>query len=183
MVEAKGTKYDIAYLIRGEVKKHHEKLVKEVGLKFNETRIIPPKDFPHISIKSSFKTNKIEEVEKLIKAFVKTQKPSKITYGGYSHFRRFVAFSKVIFTKRGLKTQKDLIDELKKISWIPFKEKDFKWKPHATICFGFTKESFNNIWKYLQKTQIKTVELEFDNITIRKKPRKYWKIHKTFKIK
>ena len=54
---------------------------------------------------------------------------------------------------------------------------------HATVAYGSTKKSFSIIWDYLQTLEKPEFDLEFDNIAILKKPKKYWQIYKEFKIK
>jgi len=78
--------------------------------------------------------------------------------------------------------QKQLLKELKKIKGIRVKKSDKEFKPHATIAYGNTKKSFDNIWNYLKKFNKPKFNLKFDNITILKKAGKYWKIYKVFGV-
>ena len=158
-------------------------MVKKVGPKFGERKVIDNPIPSHLTLKYPFKTNKISEIEQVIPKYVKKQKPAKMKLEGFGNFRRFVAYSKVVVSIGAIKIQKGLIKELKKIKWLKIEKRESVWKPHSTITFGFTKKSFNKIWDYLQTQEQPEFNLKFDNITIMKKPRKYWKLHKTYKIK
>lgn len=176
-------KYSIFYLISGEAKKYRNELVKKVGPKFRERYVLESRLPAHITLKIPFETNKIKEIEKRLEGIVNNHKASKIRIIGFGRFERFVAFLKFEFSKPALKTQRELIRELSEIKGIKIYEPDKKWHPHATISYGNTKKSFNGIWNYLKKLSKPHFDLEFDNITIMKKPEKYWKIHKEFKLK
>ena len=175
--------YSIFYLMAGEVKRYRDKLVRKVGPKFGERYVLDSKLPAHITLKVPFETKRIEEVEKVLKEFVKNHKASKIKIIGIGHFRRFVTFLKFKFPKPALQIQKDLIKEISNIKDIKIREHDKKWHPHSTISYGNTKKSFNGIWNYLKKLNKSDFEMMFDNITIMKKSGKYWRVHKTFKLK
>ena len=172
----------IVYLIKGKAEKYHKQLVKEVGPKFGEKYMIENPLPSHVTLKSPFETNNIKEIEKLLEEFVKTEKQSKIEINGFKNFKRFVAFLNTKFSKQTLKTQKHLLKKLQKIG-IKSHEFDKKFKPHATISYGNTKTSFNNIWNYLKTLDKPNFDLKLNNIAIMKKGKKYWKVYKEFKIK
>ena len=79
--------------------------------------------------------------------------------------------------------QKELLNEVKKIKDIKLDKFDIKLKPHATICYGNTKDSFDKIWSYLKTLDKPKFKLKFDNITILSKPKKVWKIYRVYKLK
>ena len=172
----------LVYLIKGPAKKYQNKLAKEVGPRFGEYHLIKNPIPAHITLKSPFEVENIKGIEQLLRRLVKNQKKSIIKIKGFGNFRRFVAFFKTKFSLEAKKTQKQLIKELSKAG-IKIQEFDINFKPHATIAYGNTKKTFNDIWGYLNKIKKPNFNLEFDNITILKKPRKYWKIYKEFKIK
>ena len=175
-------KYALVYLIKGKPKKYQQNLVKTVGPKFGERYVLESKLPAHITLKIPFDTSNIKPLENRLKEFVKKQKPAKIKITGFGNFRRFVAFLKFKFSKSAFKIQKDLIKELNKVG-IKLHEHDKKWHPHATISYGNTKKSFNNIWNYLKTLNKPQFDLYFDNITILKKGKKYWKVYKEFRLK
>jgi 2'-5' RNA ligase len=175
-------KTTIVYLLKGKAKKFNEKLIKEVGEKFNE-RFMIENEFPsHITLKFHFETNDIRKIENFVKGFCKVHKKEKIKIKGFSNFKGFVTFLKPEFSKKALKLQKDLIENLKSLRIKPCKF-DKNFKPHATITFSKTNKNFNKICRYLKTLEEPSFNLNLDNIAIFKRPRKKWKLHKEFKLK
>ncbi|MFA4953285.1 MAG: 2'-5' RNA ligase family protein [Candidatus Pacearchaeota archaeon] len=175
-------KYVIVYLIKGKAKRYHEGLIKEVGPKFGENYIIENPIPSHITLKSPFEIKSINKLEEILKDFTKKYKASKIQIDGFGNFKRFVSFLDTKFSKYTLQIQKDLIRELELID-IKYNKFDKKWNPHVTIAYGNKPETFNQIWNYLKTLDSPHFDLKFDNITILKKPRKYWKIYREFELK
>ena len=175
--------YVVVYLIRGKEEKYHQKLVKEVGPKFGETYMIENPLPSHITLKYSMNLNSPKELEKVLKLFAEKHKSSKIKIDGFGNFKKFVIFLKIKLSKSSIKLQKELLKEVKKIKGVKMHDFDVKWKPHATIAYGNTKKSFDNIWNYLKTLEKPNFELKFDNITILRKPIKFWKIYKTYRLR
>ncbi len=178
----KKTRYLIVYKITGRAAKCHQNLVKKISRLFREYECKNEKLPTHATLKYSFETDNIAEIENIIKSFVKKQKPAKIEMRGFDHFHNSVIFSKLKFSKEAKEIQKKLIKELK-TNGLPIKKDDAYWKPHATITFISKKDNFEKIWNHLHSLDKQKFDLKFDNITILKKPRKLWKTHKRFKIK
>lgn len=176
-------KYSIFYLFNGEARKYQEKLVKEIGPKFGENYVIESKLPAHITLKSPFEIGDIKPVEKVLEEFVKKQKKAKVEIIGFGNFRRFVAFLEFKFSEKAMKIQSEMIKELNKIKEIMMHEYDRVWHPHSTISYGNTPESFDKIWGALMQLEKPKFEIELDNITLMKKGKKYWKIHREFKLK
>jgi 2'-5' RNA ligase len=176
-------RYVIVYLVKGKAKKYQNKLKNEVGPKFGENHLVDNPIPAHVTIKSPFETKKIEEVESVISEFVKKRKAVDLKIDGFDKFRRFVAFLKIDFGKEGRKVRKDLLKDLEKVKWMKLRGHDLKWKPHVTVSYGNTKESFDGIWNYLAKLKKPKFNLKFDNITLLKKVRGKWKVYKEFEIK
>lgn len=175
-------KYTIVYLIRGKPEKYHKKLVKDLAKKYDQR--IPLKVFPsHATLKYWFETDKIKEIENLLKNFVKKQKPAKIKIRKTMQFHNRAACLKLDFSPKANKIYKNLRKELKKLSWLTWKEQDdILGKFHAAILFNENPKEFKKIWKDISKIR-NNFDLDFDNIAILKRPKKYWKIHKVFEIK
>ena len=176
-------KYVLVYLIKGKAEKYHQRLVKSVGPKFGENYMIENPLPSHVTLKSTFKKRQMKYLEKVLAKFVKEHKAAEIKIDGFGNFRRFVSFLKIKFSKEAKKIQKELLKTIKDFKGIEIHEFDKKHKPHATIAYGNTSESFNNIWNYLSKLDKPQFNLSLDNITILKKPGKYWKVHKVYKLK
>ena len=49
--------------------------------------------------------------------------------------------------------------------------------------YGNTKRSFDDIWDYLGIKEGLEFDLEFDNVAILRKPKKYWEVYKEFEIR
>jgi 2'-5' RNA ligase len=175
-------KYVLVYLIRGKVERYHQKLVKEVGPKFGERYMIENPLPSHITLKSPFELKDYKELDNILKTFVKKHKSTKIKINGFGNFNRFVTFLKINTPKKVVKIQKELLKEVKKIKGIDLHKFDLRWKPHATISYGNTAESFNKIWKYLKTLEKPNFKLDFDNITILRKSKKLWKVYKIYSL-
>lgn len=172
----------IVYLIKGKVERYHQKLVKKVGPKFGENYMIEEALPSHITLKYPFETKSIKDLENFLKLFVKNHKSTKIKIRGFGNFNKFVTFLKTKLSKQALEIQKDLVNELKKQGVKPHKF-DLDFKPHATISYGNTKDSFNKIWKYLKTLDTPSFDVELNNLAILKQQREKWKIHKEFKLR
>ena len=174
-------KFVIVYLIRGKAEKYHQRLVRNIGPKFGENYMIEHPLPSHITLKSPFELRNSNELEKILKLFVAKQKTSSIIFGGFGNFKRFVSFVKIKLSKQALKTQADLLNELKRLKIKPH-EFDLDFKPHATVSYGNTKDNFNKIWNHLKKLEEPKFNLKFDNLTILKKVGNSWKNYKTFNL-
>ena len=178
-------RYSIGYLLSGEAKKFHEKKRKELAKKFNEPYLLENPIPSHSTLKYPFSAEKkqIKKIEDMIKGFVKKQKKEKIKIRKINNFHNKVVYLQLDFSKRANKIFKDLLKELGKFDWLEWGEYDktIDGKFHATLVYGNTPDSFKRIWK--EVSDIKpNYDIEFDNIAIMRKPKKYWKIHKIYKI-
>ncbi|MFH1840407.1 MAG: 2'-5' RNA ligase family protein [Nanoarchaeota archaeon] len=173
--------YRIVYLIKGKAEKYHKKLIKDLAKEYNQS--VPPKVFPsHATLKYRFETNRIKELESLLKNFVKKQKLAKIKIKRTMQFHDRVACLKLDFSKEANQVYKNLKKELEKISWLTWKEQDkMLGKFHSSLIFNEDPKEFKKIWKDTSKIKI-NFDLNFDNLAILKRSRKYWKIHKVFRI-
>lgn len=177
-------KVDLVYLIKGKAGKYNQKLIITVGPKFGENYMIENPLPPHITLKYPFEIKNIKKLEEILEKFTSKRKAPKLEINGFANFRRFVAYLKPRLSKPAIKLQKELLIILKK-KGIKQHKFDAPFKPHATIAYGNTEETFNKIWNYLQKMKIPQFDLKLDNITILKEQPndKPWKIHKEFRLK
>lgn len=174
--------YFLAYLIEGAVAKYHQKLVKEVGPRFGENHMTDNPQPSHITLKSPFKLNSVKKLDKILKRFAENQISQRVVIGGFGNFRRFVAFLKIKLPKRAREIQKSLLLEVDGIDGIKIHNFDKKFKPHATISYGNTRENFNQIWEYLRKKKERKFYPWFDNITLLKKTNGLWKVYKIYRF-
>jgi len=176
-------RYVIVLLIKGEAGEYHNNLVKTVGPKFQENYLVENPRPSHITLKSPFELKDSEELEKTLKKFVETHKKSEFKINGFDNFRKFVAFLKCEFSPECRKIQKELVNILEKNLNLTPDRFDAEFTPHITISYGNTPETFEKIWSHLKKLLSPEFNLEFDNITILKKPHNLWEVHKEFELK
>jgi len=178
-------KYAIFYLIKGKAEIYHKNIIKNIAKISGEKYLIDNPLPSHITLKYTFDADKkqIKELEKIIGLFVKRQKKSKINIDGFNNFNKFVVYMDVKFSMEAKYVRNNLIKQIKHLSFIDIQDFDNNWKSHSTIGYGNSKKTFNLIWKYVQSIDKPNYDLNFDNITIMKKPKKYWKLHRGFKLK
>lgn len=176
------SKYVLVYLPRGEVESYHNDLVNLVGPKFGENFLIENPRPSHVTLKAPFYMDDISKVEAVLEKFVKKCKPSEIIVEGFDKFGQRVAFLNTIFSEDGKEIQKELLSTLKDFKELEFGEFDLKWHPHLTIAYGNTPENFDKIWEYLQVLPKPKFNLKFDNISLLKKVKNCWEVHKIFEI-
>jgi len=179
-------RYSIGYLLSGEAGKFHEKKRRELAKKFNEPYLLDNPIPSHSTLKYPFSADKeqIKKIEGMIQVFVKKQNKEKIEIRKINNFHKKVVSLQLDFSKGANKIFRDLVKELGKFDWLEWGEYDkiLDCKFHATLVYGNTPDNFKRIWKEASDLKPK-FDIEFDNIAILKKPRRYWKIHKIYKIK
>ena len=179
-------KYAIAYLIKGEAGRYNQKLIRDVGPKFNETYMIENPMPSHVTLKYSFNATlkQLSELEKFLARFSKRFKQQKIIINGFGHFRRFVAFLNVEFSEQAVEIHRELNKELSNLEWMGWNKFDNQYNQyHGTISYGNTRKSFDNVWNYIRRLKRCVFELRFDNIAILKEEKRGWKVHREFKIR
>jgi 2'-5' RNA ligase len=176
-------KYSIVYLIKGKAETYHQKAVYDLGNKFGVETTINQKVPSHITFKYLSDRKKIKDIEKILDELSKKIDSSNFILGGTGNFGKNVIYFKVEPSRQMVLFRSNLLKELKKL-------KDVRWnswdknssKFHATITEKDIGNKFKEIKSYLFKYN-KKFNLKFDSITIIKKPKDKWIIHKEFKIK
>lgn len=174
-------RYVIVYLLRGKIKEYHKKLVREIGPKFGERYLIENPLPPHITLRSPFDFSNPRRLENIIEEFAKSQKKSRIKIKDFGHFRKDVSFLKVDISKDSRTTQRELVKTLEGEGIKPNKF-DLKYHPHITISYSNSQDTFSLIWNSLSKLEKPNFDLEFDNITILRKPKKFWEVYKVYEL-
>lgn len=174
--------YFIAYLLQGEAKDFHEQLVKDIAKKFDvhyrEQKKIPA----HITLKEPFKTNRIEDIEKILASFVKKHGSSSLQIQGFNHFGNKVIFQDIYPSEEAKKTMLALFKELKKIPWMQWQKHSGKdLILHATIAYKDIQPKCNDIWGYVSKISYNYV-VPFDKITILKHENNQWQVYKEYEF-
>jgi len=173
----------IVYLIRGEVQAYQQDLINKLAEISGEEYVAKTNPIPqHITLKAPFDTEDLEKLERVVEEFAKTQKQGEIKIRGFNNFDRFVAFLDTKFDDKSKAIQKGAITILAERMNLKLHEHDKSFKPHATVAYGNTKETFDTIWNYLEGLEKPKFDLKFDNITIMIKPEGSWKVHKVYEI-
>jgi len=175
-------KYMIAYLPSKEVSDYVTKLVNEIAEKFDEKYILENPRPVHVTLKSPFEFEKVEEVESIVENFVKTQKSANIFTGDFEEFRGKVFFLKTNFSQEAMEIQKELIEQIRVIKEIRIDRYAEEFTPHLTVGYANSQESYDGIVEILEKTPNPDFDFKFDNITILKKVGNAWEIHKRFEM-
>lgn len=177
--------YVIVYLIKGKAAKFQQDLAYEIAKKFKHDGTIKSKIPAHLTLKSRFETNNIEEVEEVIKDFTAEENPSLLVLDGFDYFTNpRVIFINAEESKKMRDSYNRLIEKINRISWLSMSEFDLRgMKFHSTIAHkNLPEEKFNDIWQYLKNKPKPYFKLDFDNVTILKLVNETWKIHKEFLI-
>lgn len=173
----------IFYLIKGEAGKFQQKLVRDVGPKFNENYLIENPLPAHITLKYSFDARSLKKIEKFLENFSENQEPGKIKIRGFSNFNKEAVFLKSKFSRKAKRVQKNLVRKMDEKLNIKPKKFDLEFEPHSTIAYGSTINSFKKIWEYVNSLKKPKYDLWLDNLVLMKKVKSGWKIHKEFKLK
>ena len=173
-------RYVIVCLIKGEALSFHEKLVGNICSEFKVKRQRLP---AHFTIKAPFDYDDISELEKTLENFSKTHKKAPYNIKGYNHFDNRAIYMEVNMSREGKILHDELFDELNKIDYINFGEKDGKDKIfHVTISSKKIQKIFHELWDYINHIPC-DFDCEFDNISIFKWQDNTWKLHKEFNLK
>ena len=169
----------IVSVVKGKAGNFNNNLRKEVFQKFNAKSSKLP---AHFTIKAPFEYDDIEELEEVLQNFCKTHKRAPYKIKNYNHFDNRAIYMEVIMSKEGKKLHDDLFDELNKISYINFGEKDGKDKIfHVTISSKKIQTIFDELWDYVNSIPC-DFDCEFDNVSIFKWKNNTWILHKEYKF-
>jgi 2'-5' RNA ligase len=177
-------RYMIHCLLKGPVEKYQKDLVEEIANKFGLTLTKEENLATHFTIKYSFETNQIQEIEKILEDFCKNHKRSKIKVEGFNNFHPNTIFIDIKLSDEAKELVSDFNKELKKINWMSWEPYDAEnLHPHSTIAERCGKKH-EEVWQFL-KDKENSFDCWLDNITILKKigtvnEVEKWEIHKSF---
>lgn len=169
------------------IQSYHHKLRDEIARRFGLKRTKKENLDAHFTLKYSFETRDIEEIEELVKKFCENHKKQKLIVGGFGSFPREVIFMKVKASNPAKKMFLDLIKELKKVKLMTWEKYDGKNAHfHSTIAEE-CHQKYDAVMVYLNRKE-KYFECYFDNITILKlisgtKYEGVWKVYNRIPIK
>lgn len=172
-------RYVIVSVVKGEAGNFNNNLRKEV---FNKLGAKSSKLPAHFTIKSPFEADNIYELESILDDFSKAHNPKPYKIKGYDYFDNRVIFMKVLMSNEGKTLHDELIDELSKVNYLNFDEKDGKNKIfHVTISSKKIQKIFNDLWEYVNKIDC-NFNCNFDNVCIYNWEDNTWKLHKEYTL-
>ena len=173
-------RYAIVYLLKGKARGYHIGLVSEISKKF-QLRNLNDCVMPHVTLKSPFEGEDIKIVENLIEDYSRRMKKVGIELKGFSDFDKKVLFFDFVSSSDAFEIQKGLINILD-FAGLDMGEFDRKWKPHSTLAYFDNDYKFEEVKRYLSGGN-PNYKMFFDNISIIKKLKDKWVIHKEFELK
>jgi 2'-5' RNA ligase len=176
-------RYYLGCLIREEAEKYYKEIVEDISSRFNLEKLIQKSRPPHITIKSPFEIDGINEIKSTMKRFCDNQRPLYFNVKGFGNFGKELIYINLLATPQIKKNLKKLLEELRtnpEISWSKYDNENKVF--HITIVKNEELENrFNEIWNYLSPMeQLKSVS--FDNITIFKKISGKTYVHRMFEF-
>ena len=177
-------KYAILCLLKGDVEKYQHTLVNDIYEKFGLSETKEQDLVTHFTLKYSFQTDNIKEIENIIDTFCKEHNKTSIVVGGFDSFPPKVVFIDIKLSKQAKTVFLDFISELRKVKWLTWDKYDGEnLYFHSTIAEECN-DKFDNVLRFI-KNKEKHFDCWFDNITILKAIDKkgnldMWKIHKSF---
>jgi 2''-5'' RNA ligase len=173
-------RYVLVCLIEGEAGEFHNRITNDVCCKFNKKRQKLP---AHITLKAPFETDKIEDMENMLKGFVSSRSKTPIKVRGFGKFRRDVVYIDVDVSQEAKRVHDELIDELTKIPWIQFKSNEGKDKVfHCTIISKRLQDKFNEIWDYINEYKC-DFDVYLDNLSLYIWQNDTWILYRKFKFR
>ena len=170
-------RYIIVHLIRGEAKKAHEAITKDLATRFNSFPIherLPP----HLTIKRWFEIDDkgMAVVRNTLDAFIASHTQSDYNLSEFNHFGDGVIYVDVKASQKMLSDIGQLKDSLRQVENLTFDEfEDRELVLHATVAMKALRLfDFTQLWDYLQTTNAPNFDLRFDNIALMKKETDTW---------
>ena len=181
--------YHIEHQFEEPIKSWHWNLVEEVASHFPSLVWTKNQKLAaHFTLKYKFETDKIEELESVLENFTQSHKPAPVSVDGFDHFNNEAVFAKVGISAEVRIVFGDLMESLKKIPWMQWKQyDDANLHFHMTIaekCGGRGGE----VLEFLQGKQ-KNFNVQLNSISILKCINKdesgmeFWDLYKKYSLK
>ncbi len=175
----------IGHVIRGEAKKYHENLTRDLNEKF-DTFPLHERIPPHLTLKRWFDLDEkgMNMLNKHLDVFAESHRQSDYSLTGFGNFGKDVIYVDTIPSKEMSQSVSDLMDVLHTIENLTFDQFDNGGDFHATVSMGALKPfDYDQIWNYLKTVPQPNFEMKFDNIAILKKPIDTWVVERIWEIK
>jgi 2'-5' RNA ligase len=179
--------YIMPCVLKSPVVEYHRALVDDIadrfGLPFTQQQAIPA----HFSLKYHFTTADIGAVEALLEDFVRTQRRTPITVGGFGHFDEDVVFVEVSLSEAARRSLHALVAALRTLPWMAWDPYDAEnLRPHMTIAER-SRPRFAQVWDHLKPFE-RRFTAWLDNVTILSKTGErdgmdLWAVHRSFELR
>lgn len=179
------TKYMIVNLIKGEAAYYLKNISDELAHVFMLEEV-SRRIAPHLTLKAPFEAREIESIAHLLKQFAEKRIATKLMIEGFGSFERRVIYMEIKPSSEAAAFITDLTNELRRSGKIRLGRFDSQAtenkRLHATIAYAPTKETHEEIKKYLKDEKAK-FDIMLDNIAILEKDgEKPWKLHSEFAL-
>lgn len=175
-------KYFLAIVPEGEFQEKVTMLKLEIRERFQAKFAL--KSPAHVTLKMPFIYNEAKEdqlIEQLRK-FVSNYEPSSLVIKGVNTFGERVIYLEVDAAEVFYDFQVDLKNFCKKELNLVDELSDRNYHPHMTIAFkDIKKNQFQNILKYTTEVNL-TQELKENQISLLKRVKGVWKVHKRIQL-
>lgn len=178
-------RYIIAHLIRDEAGEAHERITKDLTLKFD---VFPLHDKlpPHLTLKQWFEMDEqgMGTLYESLDTFADSQTQSAYTLAGFGNFLQDTIFIDVIPSRKMLQSRLDLMEVLHSIKEMTFDEFDSDSHFHATVAMGALKPfEYDKVRNYLNTIDQPNFQMKFDNFAILKKSVDTWIVDRVWEIR
>jgi 2'-5' RNA ligase len=172
-------RYVLAFVLNDEAGKFNNEMRRDVFGKFGVKSSKLP---AHITIKSPFETEQIDEMEDVLEMFVKHEKAAPIHIKGYNHFDDRVIYMDVFALKEAKEMHDRLIEALQTLSWLQFQSHDGKDKIfHLTITSKKIQKIFSDLWEYVQQFPC-DFQSSFSTISLYRWEQSTWILHREYEL-
>jgi len=170
-------KYLIAHLLSGDAKTCHTRIARELSTRFN----VPPlyeRIPPHVTVKPPFEADDagIEEVERVLRAFAKSERAAPYTIRGFGRFGFRTVYMDIIKSPETVLLARRALSTLNaNLPWLARYPHEGN-KLHASVARFLDRRQFRRIWRTLKGVRPE-FSLSFDNLAILKQEGRVWKVH------
>ncbi|GGE79227.1 2'-5' RNA ligase family protein [Priestia taiwanensis] len=170
-------RYVLAFVLDDAAGTFNNEMRRDVFEKFGAKSSKLP---AHITIKSPFEAERIEEMEHVLERFAKKEKAAPIHIKGYNHFDDRVIYMDVFASKEAKEMHDRLIENLQTLPWLQFQAHDGKDKIfHLTITSKKIQKIFSELWEYVHQSPC-DFESSFSTISLYRWEQHTWILHKEY---
>ncbi|MBI4044955.1 MAG: 2'-5' RNA ligase family protein [Candidatus Diapherotrites archaeon] len=161
-----GPNYLIEFRFHGFARKYLKETIFGLSKKFGVKGVTKKRVVPHVTLFGPFKTKNIKEVVRKIERVSRRYDLVPFTLNGFGHFENKVVFINIKPSDELKSLRKELANFI--VDLTQTKGHDFgdNFDFHATIAFKDIQARFDEIWKYLQSMEQKSISQHLLRITI-----------------